>query len=138
MVTVHGVDELPETSTLSLHVVVVDRNNSEERRVVATVSLTPDRRDGQTGFRERRGVDRPGPVVLVPSAGAAGDPGRLVQSRSDGDRARPEHSRRSQLPDHRWTPRTASQPPEAHVRPRAGARAAPVVVKGVTAWPMWT
>ncbi|MGO9344134.1 MAG: hypothetical protein ACLP6E_16730 [Acidimicrobiales bacterium] len=41
VVTLRGVDELPVTSTLTLHVVVADKNNLEEKGVVATVSLTP-------------------------------------------------------------------------------------------------
>jgi hypothetical protein len=41
VVTLHGIDELPLTSTLSLHIVVADRNNLEEKGVVARISVTP-------------------------------------------------------------------------------------------------
>ncbi len=41
VVTVHGVDQLPMTNSLSLHIVVADRNNLEEAGVVASIVLTP-------------------------------------------------------------------------------------------------
>lgn len=41
VVTLRGVDELPLTTSLYLHVVVADRNDLEEEDVVATVSVEP-------------------------------------------------------------------------------------------------
>jgi hypothetical protein len=41
VVTRDGIDELPLATSLYVHVVVFDRNDSEERGVVATVSLEP-------------------------------------------------------------------------------------------------
>ncbi len=77
VVTSSGVDELPLTSSLVLHVVVTDSNNLEEKGVVVTVSLTPTGSVGDPASSSSKASIGPGqafsfhPPALQVSPGAS-------------------------------------------------------------------
>ncbi len=76
VVTSGGVDELPLTSSVALHIVVADKDNQEENGVVATVSLTPTGSVGNSASSSSKASIGPGqafsfhPPALLVSPGA--------------------------------------------------------------------
>jgi hypothetical protein len=77
VVTSGGVDELPLTNSVALHVVVADRNNLDENGVVVTVSLTPTGSVGDSASSSSRSSIGAGqafsfhPPALQVSSGAS-------------------------------------------------------------------
>jgi hypothetical protein len=77
VITLHGVDELPLTSTLSVHIVVLDRNNLQENGVVAKVAVTPTGTSGSPDSSSSEAAIGPGqafsfhPPALKVSPGAS-------------------------------------------------------------------